>query len=645
MPSLVGKSLGRYHILEQLGEGGMATVYKAYDARLEREVAVKIIRVDQFSRSAIDSILKRFEREAKALARLTHPNIVHINDFGEHEGVPYLVMDYLPGGTLKERMQLPMTWQAAVRLLLPVASALEYAHENKIIHRDVKPANILLTGKGQPMLTDFGIAKLLESEAGQTLTGTGLGIGTPEYMSPEQGLGKAIDGRADLYSLGIIFYELLTARKPYIAETPMSVIFKHISDPLPDPRQFAPNLPEAVVLVLSKALAKQPEGRYPDMEAFSNALETLTGQSKPEPAPRPVDPQSTLINLPVDLPTAILSEQILPVPTLHAPAPVALDEPASRPFSFKGWPLAAAALTVFILLAALAGWIAQRGTASPLQIGTPVPPTWTALPTHTAAPTGTDLPTLTPTPEATITSTPYPALITSQGAEMALIPAGTFLMGSDQNREDEKPPHSVTLAAFYMDKYEVTNALYAACVAEGKCDAPKETKSYTRASYYDAAEFANYPVINVDWNMAKAYCEWRGARLPTEAEWEKAARGGLEGKTYPWGDDAPTCTKGAANGANFFGCARDTLPVGSFASNGYGLYDMAGNVWEWTADWYSDTYYGQSPPVNPVGPTTGTYLVLRGGSWNYDPDDLRVSNRYRDVPDFRFKFYGYRCAR
>ena len=280
MSSLINHSLGRYHILEQLGEGGMATVYKAYDTRLERDVAIKIIRRNAFPPEQLERILKRFEREAKSLAKLSHPNIVGVLDYGEHEGSPYLVLVYLPGGTLKKLMGRPMPWQEAVRLLIPIANALEYAHEHKVVHRDVKPANILLTEKGQPMLTDFGIAKILELEDGHTLTGTGMGVGTPEYMSPEQGMGRDVDGRADIYSMGIIFYELITGRKPYTADTPMAVILKHMTDPLPRPSQITANLPEAVEKVLLKSLAKDPNNRYPDTVSFSAALENLVSTTQ-----------------------------------------------------------------------------------------------------------------------------------------------------------------------------------------------------------------------------------------------------------------------------------------------------------------------------------------------------------------------------
>lgn len=276
MTDLIGKSLGRYHILEKLGEGGMASVYIAMDTRLERRVAIKVIRKDVFGSLVLDQVLKRFEREAKSLARLSHPTIVGVFDFGEYEGAPYLVMEYVPGGTLKKMTGKPLPWQKAVRLLLPVAKALSFAHENGIIHRDIKPANILMTGGGEPRLSDFGVAKILETTEGMTLTGTGVGIGTPEYMAPEQGLGIPIDGRADIYALGVVLYELVTGRKPYTADTPIAIVLKHVNDPLPNPKEYIPDLPDEVFMVLVKALAKRPEDRYPDMPAFEAALERLS---------------------------------------------------------------------------------------------------------------------------------------------------------------------------------------------------------------------------------------------------------------------------------------------------------------------------------------------------------------------------------
>ena len=279
MVDLIGQSLGRYRILEQLGEGGMAIVYKAYDTRLESEVAVKVIRTEQLAPSILERTLRRFEREAKALAKLTHSNIVKVLDYGEQDGKPYLVMPYLPGGTLKQLINgKAMPYQEAARLLVPIARALAYAHQQGMIHRDVKPSNILITQSGDPMLTDFGIAKIIDDDTTMDLTGTSAAVGTPEYMAPEQVTSKTVDQRADIYALGIIFYEMVTGRKPYQADTPMAVLFKHASEPLPRPKSFVSNLPDSVEQTLLKALAKRPEDRYQEMGEFASTLMRLSGQ-------------------------------------------------------------------------------------------------------------------------------------------------------------------------------------------------------------------------------------------------------------------------------------------------------------------------------------------------------------------------------
>lgn len=294
---IVGKNIERYHVVEQLGQGGMATVYKGYDTRLERDVAIKIIRNDVFSPMALEHVQKRFAREGKTLAKLSNANIIKVFDYGEYEGAPYLVMEYIPGGTMKQIMGKPTPWQEAFRMLLPVAHALAYAHELGVVHRDVKPANILLNMQEQPMLSDFGIAKLLEGDDGTTLTGFGVGIGTPEYMSPEQCMGEPnIDGRTDIYSLGIILYELITGIKPFTADTPMAVVFKQHNDPLPKPRNLVQNLPEPVEKILYKALAKNKEDRYASMAEFCSALEAQIGFMQ---SPEPVVPSRAVVIPPI----------------------------------------------------------------------------------------------------------------------------------------------------------------------------------------------------------------------------------------------------------------------------------------------------------------------------------------------------------
>lgn len=298
----IGKTIDRYHILEQLGKGGMATVYKAYDTRLNRDVAIKVLRTEAIPQEQHERLLQRFEREARAMARLTHPNIVPMHDYGEYEGVPYLVMDYLPGGTLKDKSGIPLPSEEALRLLTPIADALAYAHDQGLVHRDVKPSNILITQSGSSMLTDFGIAKMLETED-ITLTGTNVGIGTPEYMAPEQWQGKTAPA-SDQYALGIVLYELLTGVKPYTAETPVAIALKQMNDPLRRPSELAAGIPEWLEHFLFKVLSKQPENRFADMHAMHHSmlrhrLDVSDTRSKPisTPATDPLDSNATLDKL------------------------------------------------------------------------------------------------------------------------------------------------------------------------------------------------------------------------------------------------------------------------------------------------------------------------------------------------------------
>ncbi len=268
----IGTDIGRYHILDQLGEGGMAIVYKAYDTNLDCEVAVKTVRLDRLIPQYKEKTLKRFRVEAKKMAQLDHPNILKVNDYGDYDEIPYLVMPFIHGGTLKELINNPLSWKDAFKLLIPIAEALDYAHEKGVIHRDVKPSNILITESGQPMLSDFGIAKVFDFEETRDLTTTLMGIGTVEYMAPELGMSHSFDHRIDIYSLGIILYEMLTGRKPFIADTPAAVLIKHISDPLPDPSQYNRNIPDSVKNILYKALAKNPENRFNSAGEFASAL-------------------------------------------------------------------------------------------------------------------------------------------------------------------------------------------------------------------------------------------------------------------------------------------------------------------------------------------------------------------------------------
>jgi formylglycine-generating enzyme required for sulfatase activity len=217
---------------------------------------------------------------------------------------------------------------------------------------------------------------------------------------------------------------------------------------------------------------------------------------------------------------------------------------------------------------------------------------------------------------------------------MVYVPAGEFTMGGDEGGENEYPAHTVYLNAFYIDKYEVTNAQYRQCVEAGVCDKPRYT------TYYGNADCAQYPVVYVSWNDADVYCRWAGKRLPTEAKWEKAARG-TDGRMYPWGEGID------CDHAQYSSCPGDILPVGSkpAGASPYGPLDMAGNVYEWVADWYDSGYYSQSPARNPLGPDSGTYKVLRGGSWYYPQRCARCAFRDPYYPWGRLNRVGFRCAK
>ncbi|MBN2085402.1 MAG: protein kinase [Anaerolineales bacterium] len=309
MAALIGKTAGKYTLLELLGRGGMAEVYKARHPTLDRYVTVKILH-----RHLADGegFLVRFEREAKAVATMRHPHIVQIYDYEAAEDANYMVMEYIDGGTLqdrvftlaKEKKYLPV--REALAILGQVAEALDYAHERGILHRDVKPSNILLDSSGEAYLTDFGIARIL---SGAQYTATGVMIGTPAYMSPEQGTGEEITASSDLYSLGVIAYELLAGKVPFSSETtPLAVIHKHIHEPPPGLRAARENLPAGAEDAVWRALAKKPADRFTSAGEFVRALE----KALPDSVLRAIDGEGGKNPVPVSTqPTMVMEEPAL----------------------------------------------------------------------------------------------------------------------------------------------------------------------------------------------------------------------------------------------------------------------------------------------------------------------------------------------
>ncbi|TAK14486.1 MAG: tetratricopeptide repeat protein [Anaerolineae bacterium] len=374
MQELIGKTLGGYQIIEQIGKGGMASIFKAYQPSLDREVAIKIM--PPYFAQQDESFTTRFKREARAIAKLRHPNILVVMDFGEEGEYAYIVMEYIAAGTLKEQMeQGPMTLRQISTLVGQIAGALDYAHTEGVVHRDIKPSNILMSKKDWALLTDFGLARMV---GGSMLTQSGMTVGTPAYMSPEQGSGDPVDHRTDIYSLGVMLYEMVTGEVPYTAETPMAIVVKHIVDPLPMPRAKRPDLPEEVQRIILKALAKKPTDRYQRAGEIAEALNAaLADHGDWSAANRPtvVSPAATMAigatPPPAEGATAVMSrdaamaavlgDPIPPVSTRAAqmaavtPAAPATPAPAKKPNRTPLFVLGGLGILALLVVAALGG--------------------------------------------------------------------------------------------------------------------------------------------------------------------------------------------------------------------------------------------------------------------------------------------------
>lgn len=348
-----GQEIGPYRIIEQAGKGGMATVYKAYHAAMDRHVAIKIL---PFEFSGDPEFLQRFRREVITIARLEHPHILPVYDSGDFQGAPYLVMRYLDAGTLRDRIrQKRLSLPEIDHIVSQLSDALAYAHNLGVIHRDLKPTNIMLTERNDVLLTDFGIAKVLG--AGTQITATGAITGTPAYMSPEQGDGSQIDQRSDIYSLGVVLYEMITGRVPFEAETPLAVILKHIQAPLPLPSSILPVHP-AIERVILKTLAKQREDRYASAAEFKAAWKkAILASSMPEAPPTQQMPRPQAVSVepqparpPAPAAEARPHPTIAPVegPPRQQPAPPQADSKPGRRWLWLGGVVALAVIAVCI---------------------------------------------------------------------------------------------------------------------------------------------------------------------------------------------------------------------------------------------------------------------------------------------------------
>ncbi len=676
---------GKYQILEELGRGGFGIVYHAFDTVLEREVAIKELYPNLVNDPAFVS---RFKQEARIAAKLDHPNLVPVHDFGQIDGKYYLAMGYMAGGSLKDllKQEGPLSKERALKIIQQVGAGLAYAYDQGVIHRDLKPGNILFDAKGQARVSDLDFAKLLHSKSSSSMSTSGGLVGTPAYMAPEIWRGKGASAATDVYSLVCILVEMLTARSLFDGESTPEIMFKHF-----EPLQLPEDLPDAWMPVIEQGLEKKPEERIGDVDDLISRLQqaeqlatlAVPDQVKSKKQDEQKEPGQEAEKQPVlkksesrgqpakekeqnsqeteknpDQPSVEVSEDLS---QLADPISAGMQQSKSRftgetPNILKNKTPLYLNLGVLVLLAIFL--IVRSGIFSARQQSTAEPVVVVIQDTATKQPdpteTPTQIPTRTNTPQPTKTATPIPKPTSTPSLgigstkvreqdrmEMVYVPAGEFAMGNDEwSIEDEKPVRQIYLDAYWIDKFEVTNEQYALCVAEGACGKPVSARSWTRDSYYGDPTYSHYPVIFVNWYQAQDYCKWVGGELPTEAQWEKAA-GGTDGNLYSWGNDPPKSSL-----ANYDQNRGDTTEVGTYPDGAsyYDVQDMTGNVREWVRDWYGA--YDPDESDNPTGSKSGQYRVTRGGGWLDDWWNIRVAHRsyYNPTNTSYHGYIGFRCV-
>ncbi len=622
-------------LVRPLGKGAMGSVWAAEHKTLDTEVAVKFI-TDEFQSRRADA-LERFRREATAAARIKSPHVVQMLDHGvTADDIPYIVMELLEGECLADRIKrdgtLPI--EETGQVVVHVSRALTAAHKLGVIHRDIKPQNIFITkihGELFAKVLDFGIAKHTERD-GEELTEPGTLVGTPEYLSRDliATKGAQADEQVDLWALAVVAYKCLTGTIPFSGDTLALVLAALAVGKFEPPSKVRPELPERFDRWFERAFHEDPDRRFATAEELALSFAAV------------VSPDSAAFDH--------KETQVRPRVT--------------PPEKTRGRSTSTVLLTVLASLAvgvviAVAIYDRQRGLGDGPRADTTSLPDAGPRTTHTGVIRNTAVAPPEPPPPLDAgppdAAAPEPPPIPAEGE--VYVPAGTVWLGcyaamDGDCDDDERPGKRVHTGPFFIDEKEVTVADYEACVSDRRCQ-PSGLSGYaleggrfglSQGCNWGRRERAKHPINCLTWSQAAAYCQWAGKRLPTEVEWERAARGD-DRRIFPWGDDYADCDHAVmANCGNTAG----TWEAGSQVNDKspFGAFDMGGNVREWTADWYAENHYKQLNIRNPAGPPRGEKRVTRGGSWgNAVHRFLRVSDRDADAPDTRSVYLGFRCVR
>jgi len=628
--TLIGIVLdGRYRLDGLIGTGGMGDVYRATHVHLDTEFAVKLLKPELV---ANQTAIKRFRLEAKAAGRIHHPNAIKVTDFGvTSERIVYLVMEIVDGQSVRDLIHHDgaIDYFRTINIVRQVCSAVEAAHRSGVIHRDLKPDNILIekvTNYERVKVGDFGIAKLKEANPDALLTLAGTLIGTPQYMSPEQCQGKPLDPSSDIYSIGIILYEMLTGIVPFDGDSALQVVVKQLHDSPQPIRELSPNVPATLAQIVMRALEKEPRNRQTSAAELNDELKKVLEMAG----------ETEQLSF-----TDQLATRRTPTPSLRTPVdnggstgeetkPKSLGDDQSPAYDRE---------TALISPSEAAEF--ERITKPNERITTPQDglreqekPTrwWMRLGALVAAVlivvAGYFIYQYIVNNRKTSTLPPTPP----EG--MVYIPAGKFTMGRNDGETDESPAHEVEVKAFFLDQHELTNREYKKFVDESGHRIPSHWKN--NGSY--EPEDAILPVTYVTWQDAVAYATWTKKRLPTEAEWEFAARGGDKGYLYPWGNE---WREGYAN-ANRESAMKPS-PIHSFEKDvsPLSIFDMAGNVSEWVENYYTNGYRGA---------LNQKYRVYRGGNFRTLPEESLNTRRWANTPDDKLgddlkPLIGIRCAK